>query len=81
MKKIDSQGPLVDIEKCIDKVGGSRYEMILIASQRSREILKQHASKTDYSTGPGATVQSLLEIQEGKIGTEYLEKIKFNRVP
>jgi len=71
-----SRGTLLDNEKCVENVGGNRFNLVLIAAERSREIKRQNKDSTKrehiYSS-----VTALAEIQEGKIGKDYLKKIKF----
>lgn len=72
MKKID-RATVVDIEKCIEKSGHNRFEVILAATHRTRE-LKARAKENDSFV---TVVDSLLEIQDGKLNvTEYLNKVK-----
>jgi DNA-directed RNA polymerase subunit omega len=52
---------------------GNRFEMILIASARSRELKKGHAPKMLSTNGPSVT--ALREIEAGLIGREYLNKV------
>lgn len=72
--KIASRGPQINTQKCVENVGGNRFELVLIAATRAREIAKKHraSERTDQVC---ASVTALLEIQEGKIGREYLKKI------
>jgi DNA-directed RNA polymerase subunit omega len=56
---------------------GNRYDLILIATQRVRELRKGHQKKV--STKNGVMVTALEEIQAGYIGREYLKRIKDNR--
>jgi DNA-directed RNA polymerase omega subunit len=72
MAKTLSRGPDVDIEKCV-AVMGNNYDLVLAASARAREIARQTRSNPTYVAG---TVSALLEIQEGKIGREYLKRVK-----
>jgi DNA-directed RNA polymerase omega subunit len=53
---------------------GNRYDLILIASARARELKRGHAAKVTNAGGVTATV--LMEIEQGKIGREYLKKIR-----
>ena len=70
--RIASRGPLVDTELCTKQVGNARFNLVLIASERLREMRKQHKDSGKYIT----PVEALLEIQEGKINAEeYLAKI------
>lgn len=55
-----------------------RFQMILVASIRAREIARGSAPKTSCKTNRPGTL-ALLEILEGKTGIEALEKIKKER--
>ena len=70
----------LDIEKAVEMVGGSRFELILIAATRSREIAQAHNinnPKDIKNTKPN--IQALREIEDGKIGREYLDKVAHTR--
>lgn len=75
MKLTDSRGPNVDTEKCVAQVGGSRFDLVLIASVRARELSRRH-KVAELTTQVNAPVSALLDIQEGKIGKEYLKKVE-----
>jgi len=51
---------------------GNRYDLVLIASVRARELKRGHQQLTDKKGGN--IVTALREIEEGKIGIEYLAK-------
>lgn len=53
---------------------GNRYDLILIASARVREL--SGGSKSKISTDNGYGVTALREIENGLVGREYLRKIK-----
>ena len=53
---------------------GNRYDLILIASQRVRELKSGHRPKLE--TKYGTTLTALKEIEEGLVGREYLKRIK-----
>lgn len=53
---------------------GNRYDLILIASMRARELKRNHAPKIESKNG--IMVTALREIEEGKIGREYLLKLQ-----
>ncbi len=72
MAKTLSRGPDVDTEKCV-AVMGNKYDLVLAASVRAREIARKNRENPTYVAG---TVSALLEIQEGKIGREYLMKVR-----
>lgn len=52
---------------------GNRFDMILIASARVRELKRGHLPKVKCDNGPAVT--ALREIEDGLIGTEYLKKV------
>ena len=52
---------------------GSRFNMVLVASQRVRELRRMHKESGKMF----GAIDALLEIQDGKIDKDvYLEKIK-----
>lgn len=71
--RIDSRSPIVDTETCVRQSGGGRYDLVLIAAQRLRELKRQHREDNKYVTA----VDALLEVQHGQINLiDYLAKIK-----
>ncbi len=63
----------ISSEKAVSKVG-NRYDLILIASQRARELNQGHRPK--MKTEHGSSLTALMEIEEGHIGREYLKRFK-----
>jgi DNA-directed RNA polymerase subunit omega len=57
----------------VDQVG-NRFDLVLIASERARELKRGHAAKVSGAGGISAT--ALMEIEQGKIGREYLKKVR-----
>jgi DNA-directed RNA polymerase omega subunit len=53
---------------------GNRYDLILIASARIRELHRGHKPKLD--TKHGKSLTALTEIEEGLVGREYLKRIR-----
>jgi DNA-directed RNA polymerase subunit K/omega len=74
-KVSDSRGTLIDTEQCVVNTGANRFNLVLIAAARSREIRRQHR-ESESREHIFANVTALLEIQEGKIGQDYLRKVK-----
>lgn len=68
-----SRGTEIDTRVCADKVGGSQFELVIIAAQRARDLAKQNRNSPTYVKG---AVEALLEIQEGLIGRDYVYKDK-----
>jgi DNA-directed RNA polymerase subunit omega len=51
---------------------GNRYDLVLIASRRTRELT--HGWKPLVTSNNGPLVTALREIEQGKVGREYLKK-------
>lgn len=71
-----SNGPLIDTDKCVTKIG-NRYDLVLVASIRTRELKRGYKAKTGTNSRPVTT--ALLEIQEGHIGPDYLKRVVVNK--
>ncbi len=69
-----SRGPQIDTNQCVENAGGNRFDLVLIAAARAREISRQHKSK-ELTTQVNAPVSALLDVQAGNVGKEYLRKI------
>jgi len=71
----DSRGSTVDMERVIRQSGHGRFDMVIQATQRAREIKQQnkHSTREEHLHGP---VTALLEIQSGKIDQDYALKVK-----
>ena len=71
--RIDSRTAIIDIEPCVRQAGGGRYDLILIAAQRLRELKRQHREDNKYIT----CIDALKEIQDGQVSlVDYLAKVK-----
>ena len=55
---------------------GNRYDLILIASARIRELHKGHKPKITPKAGHGKSLTALTEIEEGVVGRDYLKKVR-----
>ena len=53
---------------------GNRYDLVLIASIRARDLKRGYKPLIDTDNKP--IVTALNEIEQGKIGIEYLKKVK-----
>lgn len=62
----------VTVEDCLKKIP-NRFELVLYAAYRARQISQGYAPKVDAKDKP--TVVALREIAEGKTGKEMLEKV------
>jgi DNA-directed RNA polymerase subunit omega len=65
-----------DTERCVEQVGGNRFNLVLIASHRVREIKHGSRPLVDNTNNSTPVVLALREIEEGHIGIEYLKKIR-----
>ena len=64
MSKYTSRGPELDIEKAVEMSGGNRFQMIIEASARARQIRRQNTNSNRFEhTHPCMT--ALLEFQDG----------------
>ena len=73
-----SRGPGIDTEKCVENVGMSRFDLVLIASERAREIKRQHRDNPYAAFGQVHTIVTALEeIQAGTVDPiTYLKKVR-----
>ena len=70
--RIDSRSPIIDTEACVEHAGG-RYDLVIAAAQRLRE-LKRQARDTDRYVTP---IDALLEVQAGQLNIiDYMAKVK-----
>ena len=53
---------------------GGQFNLVLIAALRVRELKSGHLAKVVTTSGPSVT--ALEEIEQGKIGIEYLKKLR-----
>jgi len=69
----DSRGTSIDTNKCVENVGGNKFDLVLAAAARAREIKRLNRNSKLFEH-THAVVTALLDVQEGKIGKEYLYK-------
>ena len=70
-----SRGPSVDLEQCVQNAGGNRFDLVIMAAARARELGRQHRHQ-ERSEQLNAPVSALLEFQTGKLDHEYIKRIK-----
>ncbi len=63
----------VDTDRCVEQIG-NRFNLVLAAAQRARELKRGHRKLT--SGTDGHIISALKEIEEGLVGPEILRKIK-----
>jgi DNA-directed RNA polymerase omega subunit len=69
-----SRGPNINVETCVEAAGG-RYNLVLIAAARAREIRKQNPDSQDREH-LFSVVTALEEIQAGKVDADYIYRVK-----
>jgi DNA-directed RNA polymerase omega subunit len=71
-----SRGTDIDMDKCVEISGGNRFDLVLIASAKSREIRRQNLG-SDKREHVHSIVTALEEIQAGKVNSKvYLAKVR-----
>jgi len=71
-----SRGTGIDTELCTENSGGNRFNLVLIASERAREIKRQNRD-SDKREHVHSIVTALEEIQAGGIDAQkYLNRVK-----
>ena len=74
LKSVKSVGVKKVHDICVENVG-NRFDLVIIAAIRAKELARQHrhSERKEHINAP---VTALLEIQEGKIGAEYLKRVR-----
>ena len=71
-----SRGTGINTELCTENAGGNRFNLVLIASERAREIRRQN-KESDKREHVHSVVTALEEIQAGTVDPQrYLMKVK-----
>lgn len=63
----------VDTDNCVNNIG-NRFDLILVASARVRELRKGH--KKFVSSLNSLSVTALKEIEQGHVTKDYLKKVR-----
>ena len=72
MSQIQSRSTEIDTEQCVVNAGG-RYDLVIAAAQRLREMKRRARETNSYVT----TIDALKEVQSGTFNmTDYLIKVK-----
>ena len=77
MPQYISRGTELNNDFCVTQAGGNRFNLVIMAAARSRELRKQHLTSQKFED-VHTNVTALLEFQNGKIGPEYMKTIRFN---
>ena len=70
MRDIDRTAGLTS-QAAVEAIG-NRYNLVLVASQRMRELARGSVRRVESRYGDGVT--AMLEIEQGKVGIDYLLK-------
>ena len=57
--RVDSRNSIIDTERCVENAGG-RYDLVILASQRLRELRRKNKDQDRLIT----CIDALKEIQE-----------------
>jgi DNA-directed RNA polymerase subunit K/omega len=70
-----SRGPSLDLEKCVENMGNSRFMMIIIAAARVREIAakNKHSTRLEHRH---PVITALKEVESGELTLADIQKIK-----
>jgi DNA-directed RNA polymerase subunit K/omega len=70
--RIESRSGEIDTELCVAMAGG-RYDLVIAAAQRLREMKRRARESNQYVTA----IDALKEVQSGTFNmTDYLAKVK-----
>jgi DNA-directed RNA polymerase omega subunit len=65
----------LDNDKIIEMAGGNRFNLVIMAAARSREIRRQNKDSMKFEH-LHSNVTALLEFQEGKLSSDYIKRVK-----
>lgn len=70
--RIESRSTEIDTERCVANAGG-RYDLVVAAAQRLREMKRRARETNTYVT----TIDALKEVESGTFSmTDYLTKVR-----
>jgi len=70
--RIESRSGEIDTERCVEHAGG-RYDLVIAAAQRLREMKRRGRETNQYITA----IDALKEVQSGNFNMiDYLAKVK-----
>ena len=64
-----------DTDRCVELIG-NRFNLVLVASIRVRELRRGSKPLVDNYNRSTPSVLALKEIEAGKVGIEYLKKVR-----
>jgi DNA-directed RNA polymerase subunit omega len=66
---------MTDTNKCVEMIG-DRFNLVLVAGIRTRELRRGAKPLVENLNGSTPVIVALKEIENGKIGADYLKKIR-----
>jgi len=75
MPKPISRSTEIDTEKCVENSGGNRFNLVIMAAARAREIRRLNKSSQKFEH-LHSIITALKEFQDGKYDKEYLKRVK-----
>ena len=70
-----SRGQSLDMDKIVEMSGGNRFNLVIMAAARAREIRRNNTHSTRYEhIHPNIT--ALKDFESGKIGPDYIKRIR-----
>jgi len=76
MIKKPSRVDELDNDKIVEMSGGNRFNLVIMAAARSREIRRQNKDSQKFEH-LHSNVSALLDFQSGSLGADYMKRIKF----
>jgi DNA-directed RNA polymerase subunit K/omega len=76
MIKKPSRVDELDNDKIVEMSGGNRFNLVIMAAARSREIRRQNRDSMKFEH-LHSNVSALLDFQDGTLGADYMKKVKF----
>jgi DNA-directed RNA polymerase subunit omega len=61
-------------EACVEQIG-NRFDLVLVAAIRAKELASGHRALTN-KPGKNFGTTALQEIAEGRVGRDYLQKLR-----
>jgi DNA-directed RNA polymerase omega subunit len=75
IKLQQSRGKDLDMDKIVELSGGNRFNLVIMAAARAREIRHNNSHSTRYEhIHPNIT--ALKEFESGKLGPNYIKRIR-----
>jgi len=77
MPQYISRGTFIDTDKCVEESGGNRFNLVIMAAARARELRRQHKESNKFED-VHTNVTALLEFQNGSLDGSYMKKVRFD---